>query len=382
MQSMSRRVPAIRTDPIDSAHDGGLRYVRGENGPGILRQKRGRGFIYLAGDGKRVRDQATLERIRALVIPPAWADVWICPRPDGHIQAVGRDAKGRKQYRYHPQYRRIRDQVKFDRMLFFGPALPRIRRRIRHDLKLPGMPKEKVLAAVVRLLDETFARVGNDEYLRSNGSYGLTTLANKHARVRGSELRLRFRGKSGQLLDLSLRDNRLARVVKRCQDLPGEELFQYQAESGELQVISSGDVNDYLREITGQDITAKDFRTWHGTRQMFIELNKAGPASSETEAKKKIVSALKETASQLGNRPATCRKYYIHPAVIENYLSEKMFQAPAHPKLVGTQLRGHEAAMLALLKQFHSPNLCAQSTHARRKPSRRISKLRTWALAS
>jgi len=378
---MSRRLSAIRTDPIDSAHDGGLQYVRGENAPGILRQKRGRGFVYLAADGKRVRDQATLERIRALVIPPAWAHVWICPHRNGHLQAVGRDAKGRKQYRYHSQYRRIRDQVKFDRLLFFGPALPRIRRRVRHDLKLPGMPKEKVLAAVVRLLDETFARVGNDEYLRSNGSYGLTTLENKHARVRGDELRFRFRGKSGQFLDLSLRDNRLARIVKRCQDLPGEELFQYQAESGDLQVISSGDVNEYLREITGQDITAKDFRTWHGTRQTFIELKKAGPAGSKTEAKKKILSAVKETASQLGNRPATCRKYYIHPAVVESYLSEKMFQAP-HPKLGRTQLRGHEAAMLALLKQFHSSNSHAESTRARRKPSRRTSNVQTWALAS
>jgi DNA topoisomerase-1 len=378
---MSKRHGAIRTDPIDSAHDGGLLYVRGEAGPGIVRRKRGRGFVYFAADGKRVRDHATLDRIRALVIPPAWARVWICPQRNGHLQAVGRDAKGRKQYRYHPQYRRIRDQVKFDRMLFFGPVLPRIRRRVRHDLKLPGMPKEKVLAAVVRLLDETFARVGNDEYLRSNGSSGLTTLENKHARVRGAELRLHFRGKSGQILDLSLRDNRLARIVKRCQHLPGEELFQYQAESGELQVISSGDVNDYLREITGQDITAKDFRTWHGTRQMFMELNKTGPASSKTEAKKKILSAVKETASQLGNRPATCRKYYIHPAVVESYLSEKMFRMP-RGKLVRTQLRGHEAAMLALLKEFHSPNLRAQSTRARRKPCRRISKVRTWALAS
>jgi len=378
---MSKRLGAIRTDSIDSAHDGGLRYIRGETGPGIVRQKRGRGFVYLSADGKRVRDQATLKRIRALVIPPAWAHVWICPQPNGHLQAVGRDAKGRKQYRYHPQYRRIRDQVKFDRMLFFGPALPRIRRRVRHDLKLPGMPKEKVLAAVVRLLDETFARVGNDEYLRSNGSYGLTTLENKHARIRGAELRLRFRGKSGQSLDLSLRDNRLARIVKKCQHLPGQELFQYQAESGELQAISSGDVNGYLREITGQDITAKDFRTWHGTRQMFIELNKAGPASSKSEAKKKILSAVKETASQLGNRPATCRKYYIHPAVVESYLSEKMFQVP-HPKLGRPQPRGHEAAMLALLKQFHSPNLSGQSTPARRKPTRRISKVHTWALAS
>ena len=376
---MSKRLGAIRTDPIDSAHDGGLRYVSGEAEPGILRHKRGRGFVYLAADGKRVRDQATLERIRALVIPPAWVHVWICPQRNGHLQAVGRDAKGRKQYRYHPQYRRIRDHVKFDRMLFFGPVLPRIRRRVRHDLKLQGMPKEKVLAAVVRLLDETFARVGNDEYLRSNGSYGLTTLENKHARVRGAELRLRFRGKSGQSLDLSLRDKRLARIVKQCQHLPGQELFQYQAESGELQVISSGDVNDYLREITGQDITAKDFRTWHGTCQMFIELNKAGPASSKTEAKKKILSAVKETASQLGNRPATCRKYYIHPAVVESYLSEKMFQVP---NVVRTQLRGHEAAMLALLKQFQTPNLRAESTGARRKPSRRISKVRTWALAS
>ncbi|MCU1338291.1 MAG: hypothetical protein JWO19_3872 [Bryobacterales bacterium] len=211
-------------DPIVSANDAGLRYVSGE-GPGISRRKNGNGFGYFAADGKRIRDEATLSRIRGLVIPPAWTNVWICPQANGHLQAVGRDAKGRKQYRYHPRYRRVRDQVKFERMSFFGAALPRIRRRVNRDLKLPGMPKNKILATIVRLLDETCVRIGNDEYTRANGSYGLTTLHNKHVDIHGAKLHLHFRGKSGQDLDVTLRDDQVARIVKRCQDLPGEELF-------------------------------------------------------------------------------------------------------------------------------------------------------------
>ena len=339
----------IAADPIGCAKDAGLRYVSGEI-PGITRRKKGRGFEYFTADGALLRHGATLKRIRALVIPPAWTRVWICPHPEGHLQAVGRDARGRKQYRYHPLYREARDQVKFDRMAAFGAALEKIRRRVRRDLKLPGMPKAKILAAVIRLLDEPCVRVGNEEYTRSNGSYGLTTLHNKHANVRGAKLRLHFRGKSGQEQDVTLLDDQLARIVKRCQDLPGAELFQYVSESGEIQSLGSGDVNDYLREITGQDITAKDFRTWHGTGYTWVQLKGIGPAESETEAQRNIVAAIKATAAKLGNRPATCRKYYIHPAVIESYLTTKMFHLRVPKSAYKTALRGEEVAILQLLR--------------------------------
>jgi DNA topoisomerase I len=381
MLCLTRDMSKTAVNPIDSAKDAGLRYVSGEV-PGITRRKKGRGFAYFAADGTLVRQDAILKRIRALVIPPAWTRVWICPQAEGHLQAVGRDARGRKQYRYHPLYREVRDQVKFDRMVSFGAALTKIRRRIRRDLKLPGMPKPKILAAVVRLLDETCVRVGNDEYTRSNGSYGLTTLHNKHAAIRGAELRLHFRGKSGQAQDVTLHDDQLARIVKRCQDLPGAELFQYQSESGELQSIGSGDVNDYLREITGEDITAKDFRTWHGTGHMFSQLKEIGPAESETEAKRNIVAAIKATAAKLGNRPATCRKYYIHPAVIESYLTKQMFRLRPPESAPRTSLRSEEVAVLHLLKQFDSPQPAAMRRPPFRKTRVRESKARTWALAS
>jgi len=368
-------------NPIESAKHVGLRYVSGEV-PGITRRKKGRGFAYFTANGALVRQDATLKRIRALAIPPAWTRVWICPQAEGHLQAVGRDARGRKQYRYHPLYREVRDQVKFDRMESFGTALAKIRRRIRRDLKLPGMPKLKILAAIVRLLDETCVRVGNDEYTRSNGSYGLTTLHNKHAAIRGANLRLHFRGKSGQAQDVTLHDDQLARIVKRCQDLPGAELFQYQSESGELQSIGSGDVNDYLREITGEDITAKDFRTWHGTGHMFSHLKEIGPAESESEAKRNIVAAIKATAAKLGNRPATCRKYYIHPAVIESYLTKQMFRLRPPESAPGTALHSEEVAVLHLLKQFNSPQPAAIRRQHFRKTRMREGKIRMWALAS
>jgi DNA topoisomerase I len=368
-------------NPIESAKHVGLRYVSGEV-PGISRRKKGRGFAYFTANGALVRQDATLKRIRALAIPPAWTRVWICPQAEGHLQAVGRDARGRKQYRYHPLYREVRDQVKFDRMESFGTALAKIRRRIRRDLKLPGMPKLKILAAIVRLLDETCVRVGNDEYTRSNGSYGLTTLHNKHAAIRGANLRLHFRGKSGQAQDVTLHDDQLARIVKRCQDLPGAELFQYQSESGELQSIGSGDVNDYLREITGEDITAKDFRTWHGTGHMFSHLKEIGPAESESEAKRNIVAAIKATAAKLGNRPATCRKYYIHPAVIESYLTKQMFRLRPPESAPGTALHSEEVAVLHLLKQFNSPQPAAIRRQHFRKTRMREGKIRMWALAS
>jgi DNA topoisomerase-1 len=355
----------IAVDPIGCAKTAGLRCISGEI-PGITRRKQGRGFAYFTAEGARVRENATLKRIRSLAIPPAWTRVWICPQSEGHLQAVGRDARGRKQYRYHPLYREVRDQVKFDRMATFGPSLEKIRRRVRRDLKLPGMPKAKLLAAVIRLLDDTCVRVGNDEYSRSNGSYGLTTLHNRHANVRGAKLRLHFRGKSGQEQDVTLHDDQLARIVKRCQDLPGAELFQYVAESGEIQSLGSGDVNDYLREITGEDITAKDFRTWHGTGHTLVQLRAIGPAESETAAKRNIVAAIKATAIKLGNRPATCRKYYIHPAVIDSYLTNKMFHLRISKSTTRTALRSEEVAVLQLLRHFNaSQSLPARKSHAK-----------------
>ena len=371
---MNPEISPANADPIDCAHDAGLRYVRDQNTRGIIRKKRGRGFVYYFPNGSQVRDPATLKRIRSLAIPPAWTQVWICPQESGHLQAVGRDAKGRKQYRYHSRYRHIRDQVKFDRMLLFGAVLPRIRRRVSRDLKLPGMPRAKVLATVVRLLDETCVRVGNVEYVRSNGSFGLTTLHNNHVSVHGAMMRLRFPGKSGQKLDVTLRDDQLARIVRRCQDLPGEELFQYESESGELLPISSGDINDYLREITGQGITAKDFRTWHGTGHTLVQLTDIGAAGSETEAKRNVVTAVKATAGKLCNRPATCRKYYIHPAVIESYTTQELFRfQPEHKPR--TSLRGHEAALLALLRHFDS-----RQAAPREPPSRLTAKRSNGAL--
>jgi DNA topoisomerase-1 len=338
-----------------SAMAANLRYVTGE-GPGIFRKRRGTGFYYIGPDSKPVRDTATLDRIRSLVIPPAWENVWICPTANGHIQAVGRDARGRKQYRYHARYRAIRDEAKFGRMIAFGAALPKIRKQIEADLSLPGLPKRKVLAAIVRLLDETCIRIGNEEYARANQSFGLTTLRDRHAQIEGPTVRLHFRGKSNQEHDITLRDRRLARIVKRCQDLPGQELFQYQLDNGERDKVDSSDVNEYLREITQDDFSAKDFRTWHGTVHMFQQLAALGPASSATETKRNIVQAVKETAKHLGNRPAACRKYYIHPAVFESYAEQTIFaamgRAPFNVASKTGQLRPLEMAVLRLVKSY------------------------------
>ncbi len=249
---------------IESAGDAGLRYMRDDKA-GIRRARAGNRFKYFLSDGKTVRDEATMERIRALVIPPAWEHVWICPLPNGHLQATGRDARGRKQYRYHPRFREVRDQSKYARLADFATALPRIRRRVTRDLRRPGIAREKVLASIVRLLEATLIRVGNEEYARQNGSYGLTTLRNEHARVNGKQIRFSFRGKSGKRHQVEIADRRLARLVKRCQELPGQELFEYLDENGESHGVNSSDVNEYLREISGKDFTAKDFRTWAGS---------------------------------------------------------------------------------------------------------------------
>lgn len=313
----------ISTDPIESAESVGLQYVSDEM-PGIRRKRSGKSFIYFEPNGDRIKDEKTIQRINSLAIPPAYKDVWICPLENGHLQATGRDAKGRKQYRYHPLWRSIRDQTKFSRMIAFSQALPDIRRRIEHDLALPGLPKQKVLATVLKLMELTRIRVGNEEYAKTNESYGLTTLHNDHVNVVGSKVHFEFRGKSGVDHAIDINDKQLAKIVKRCQDLPGQDLFQYLDENKQPQDIKSSDVNDYLREITGQDFTAKDFRTWGGTVLAASHLAEIGKFTSQTAAKKNITQAIKTVSSYLGNRPATCRKYYIHPGVLEAYLDESL----------------------------------------------------------
>ncbi len=315
-----RALRPLLADPYESAKLAGLRYIS-SIGEGITRRKSGTGWRFLSASGHILKDRATLNRIRALVIPPAWTQVWICPDPTGHIQAIGRDARGRLQYRYHALYRQIRDATKFTRMAIFGQALPGIRKAVDADLVRPGLPKRKVVATVVRLLETTYIRVGNEEYRKANDSFGLTTLRSRHVQIEGQTLRFQFRGKSGQDHDIELTDRKLANIVRKCQCLPGYDLFRYVNEEGVPCSIESNDVNDYLREITGQDFTAKDFRTWAGSCLAAVALHELGPAETETEAKRKISEAVKSVAKRLGNRPATCRKYYIHPILLDSYTS-------------------------------------------------------------
>lgn len=345
----ARTIKPSAPDTLISAEIAGLRYVKNQN-TGIQRIPEKDGFRYMGVDGKPATDKATLDRIRSLVIPPAWTDVWICPSPNGHLQAVGRDAKDRKQYRYHPDYRSVRDETKFGRMLQFGAALRKIRQRVSSDLRKPGLPREKVLALVVKLLESTCMRVGNDEYARQNCSYGLTTLRDKHASIRGSHVRFTFRGKSGQEQDIELNDAHLARIVKRCRDLPGYELFQYIGEDGNHYRIDSSDVNSYLREITGQDFTAKDFRTWGGTGLAALALETLGACESETSARKNVIAAVKAVAAKLGNRPATCRKYYVHPAILDAYMNGRLLHSLGRHK--GD--RRAERCVLELVKKYAS----------------------------
>ena len=295
-----------------------LRYVN-DTLPGISRSRAKKGFVYRDARNQVISDPDELARIKALAIPPAWEHVWICASPSGHLQATGRDSKGRKQYRYHPTWSKIRDESKYDRMVAFGRALPLIRRRVRADLARPGLPREKVLATIVRLLEQTRVRVGNKEYAKANGSFGLTTLRNRHASVAGSELRLNFQGKGGKPHIVAVKDDRLAKIVRRCRDLPGYELFQYLDEGHQPQVINSSDVNGYLREITGQDFTAKDFRTWAGTILAVQALAAAKEGTSKARTKKHVLAAIRFVAEQLRNTPAICRKSYIHPIVLESY---------------------------------------------------------------
>lgn len=360
--------PLDVTDPAQAARAVGLRYVT-DAVPGIQRKRTRHGFIYSSPDGQPLRDQEELERIASLAIPPAWTDVWICPNPRGHMQATGRDDRGRKQYRYHVCWRAVRDESKYHRMIAFGEALPLLRRRVDEDLALPGLPREKVLATVVRLLDLTRIRVGNEEYARENASFGLTTLRNDHVEVDGARLRFQFRGKSGKEHTVEVRDRRLARIVKRCQDLPGHELFQYGGDDGLPHKIESDDVNAYLRQICGEDFTAKDFRTWSGTVLAARALGELGEHSSQTEARKNVTQAIKSTARQLGNTPAVCRKSYIHPDVLDAYQSgtllramkQQVAEALRHPR---NGVEPEEAAVLAFLRTLEAGAGGAADTRA------------------
>ena len=302
-------------EPEGAAKAAGLRYVSDAQA-GIARVRSGSGFRYAGPDGKAIKDEETLARIRKLAIPPAWENVWICTRDDGHLQATGRDARKRKQYRYHARWREVRDETKYGRMLAFSRALPRIRRRVKQDLGLAGLPRDKVLATVVRLLEMTRIRVGNEEYARENASFGLTTLRTRQVQVRGSTMSFRFRGKSGVHHSVALSDATLARIVRRMRDLPGYELFQYLDDDGETRAVDSSDVNEYLKAIAGEDFTSKDFRTWAGTVLAAETLRSLG--------KNQLKQAIAHVAQQLGNTPAVCRKCYIHPAVIDSYMGGRL----------------------------------------------------------
>lgn len=348
-------VDDLRDDDRIAARDAGLRYSTDAR-PGISRRRAGRGFSYRRPEGTRVDDPNVRKRIRALAIPPAWTDVWICLDPAGHLQATGRDARGRKQYRYHERWRTGRDAAKFERLLEFATALPRIRRRCDRDLAKRGVPREKILATVVRLLEMTLIRVGNDEYARLNRSFGLTTLRGRHASVSGTAIRFRFRGKSGRQHEVGLRDRRLAAVIRRCQELPGQELFGYLDADGVVHDVGSEDVNEYLREISGIDVTAKDFRTWAGTVLAYRALKALAPGTDERSARRNVVEAVRLTSDRLGNTPAVARKSYVHPAIIEAYLDGSIGSAlveaaedQVRPPAVAD--RKEEAQVIALLRQ-------------------------------
>ncbi len=341
-------------DPVASAKAAGLRYVS-DTRPGIQRKRWRTGFRYIGLDGTPMRDPDTLGRIRSLAIPPAWNDVWICSIASGHLQATGRDAKGRKQSRYHPRWREVRDENKYERMLLFGDALPIIRERVERDLATPGLPRHKVLATIIRLMETTFIRVGNAEYARDNQSYGLTTMRTKHVDIDGSTVKFKFKGKSGVQHTIDVSDRRLAKIVKRCLEIPGYELFQYLDPDGEPHTIDSADVNEYLREIANQHFTAKDFRTWGGTVLACMTLRELEPFESDSQAKKNVIRAIGEVAARLGNTPSVCRKCYVHPAVLECYFSGAMIETitqRAEQELASAHaLRHEESALMHLLQQ-------------------------------
>ena len=340
-------------DPQASAEEAGLRYVN-DTMPGVRRRPAGKSFSYIGTDGERITDPDRIAWFKRLAIPPAWTDVWISPIKRGHIQATGRDARGRKQYRYHPRWREVRDEAKYGRLIEFARSLPKMRRRIDRDLRRRRLPREKVLALVVSLLEATLIRVGNDEYARDNGSFGLSTFKDRHVTVRGTEIHFRFRGKAGKEHEIGVRDRRLARLVRQCQEIPGQELFQYVDADGVRRDVTSGDVNDYLRVITGEGFTAKDFRTWAGTVAASMALREFLEIDDDAGRKKAIVAAIEEVAGQLGNTPAVCRACYVHPDVIDSYLDGTLVDAlSARARGAGRgahALRPEEAAVLGLLQ--------------------------------
>ena len=349
--------PRVLSDPVTAAASAGLHYVTDDR-PGITRKMGALGFRYYRPDGRPLKRPADVKRIRALAVPPAWKNVWICPDPRGHLQATGRDARGRKQYRYHADWRAHRDSDKFDRLEAFASVLPVVRARTAGDLAKQGLPREKVLATVVQLLERSLIRVGNDEYAKANNSFGLTTLRDQHVEVKGSTLRFEFRGKSGKRHSVGINDRRLARIVKQCRDLPGQELFQYLDEHGRRQDVNSADVNTYLREITGTDFTAKDFRTWFGTVLAATALREFRHADSKAAAKRNTLRAIEAVAGVLGNTPAVCRKSYIHPAILDCYMHRSMETKlsralPPPVKRVASKLRPDEVMALRILHCMH-----------------------------
>ncbi len=339
-------------DPGKAAEEAGLRYVSDDR-PGYSRIRRGKDFDYFDTEDKPIRDEQRLLRIKRLAIPPAWTDVWICPSPNGHIQATGRDARRRKQYRYHDRWREVRDENKYDKMVIFARALPKIRKRVARDLRRKGLPREKVLATVVQLLERTFIRIGNEEYARDNNSFGLTTMEDRHVQVKGSKLRFRFRGKSGRQHEVDVSDRRIAKIVSKLQELRGQELFQYLDDDGEVRDVTSQDVNDYLREITGEDFTAKDFRTWAGTVLAAMALNAQEQFETKKQAKSNVRTAISAVAEMLGNTPAICRKCYVHPALLEAYLDRISIEGLKRTIANGQKtvdLRSSESAVLEFLE--------------------------------
>jgi DNA topoisomerase-1 len=349
----SENVQSI-VDPKDAAQSVGLRYVSDAR-PGIRRRKTGTGFSYARADGSKLSDADVLKRIKALVIPPAWVDVWISPFADGHLQATGRDAKGRKQYRYHALFREVRESTKYEHVVAFADELPTIRKKVHEHMGRRGLPREKVLATVIHLLETTLIRIGNEDYAKQNNSYGLTTLKNRHVAVDGNEVRFRFTGKSGKQWSLRVRDRRVAKIIKACQDLPGQELLQYVDEAGDCQDVTSSDVNAYLKEITGKDVTAKDFRTWAGTVLAAMALNEVESFDSAAQAKRNLRAAIEKVAARLGNTPTICRKCYVHPEVLNCYMDGNLvleLKSKAESELRGDvqNLKSEEAAVLALLR--------------------------------
>lgn len=341
-------------DPREAAETAGLKYVSDDT-PGIRRRRAGKGFSYIGRDGKTLKDPTTLRRIKALAIPPAWTEVWISPDANGHLQATGRDAKGRKQYRYHAKFRDIREEAKFERIMEFARLLPAIRAKVSEHMSLPGLPREKVLATTIHLLETTLIRVGNEGYAKENKSYGLTTLRDPHVKINGTELRFQFKGKSGKTWQLSVNDRRIAKIVKACQDLPGQELLQYVDEDGQTRDVTSSDVNNYLKEISGEDITAKDFRTWAGTVLAAMALREFEEFDSEARAKKNVRAAIERVAARLGNTPTICRKCYVHPEILDCYVAGSLLlevkeevEAELRDELAG--LRPEEVAVITLLQ--------------------------------